>query len=51
LIRDCDLASFEPEKAATFLAHFEQADPDFVFYDVGANVGIYSALAAAMFHR
>ena len=49
LIRRSGLASFEPETAAALLALFEQADPDFVLYDVGANVGVYSAMAAAMF--
>ena len=49
LIRRSGLASFEPETAAALLALFEQADPGFVFYDVGANVGVYSAMAAVMF--
>lgn len=49
LIRRSGLAAFEPETAAALLALFEQADPDFVLYDVGANVGVYSAMAAAMF--
>ena len=49
LIRRSGLASFEPETAAALLALFEQADPDFVFYDVGANIGVYSTMAAAMF--
>ena len=48
-IRRSGLASFEPETAAALLTLFEQADPDFVLYDVGANVGVYSAMAAAMF--
>ena len=50
LIRRSGIASFEPETASALLALFEQADPDFVLYDVGANVGFYSAIAAAMFH-
>ncbi len=49
LIRRSGLASFEPETAAALLALFEQAGPGFVLYDVGANVGVYSAMAAAMF--
>ena len=49
LIRRSGLASFEPETAAALLALFEHADPDFVLYDVGANVGVYSAMAVAMF--
>lgn len=49
LIRRSGLASFEPETAAALLALFEQADPGFVLYDVGANVGVYSAMATAMF--
>ena len=49
LVRRSGLASFEPETAAALLALFEQADPGFVLYDVGANVGLYSAMAAAMF--
>jgi FkbM family methyltransferase len=50
LIRRSGLASFEPETAAALLTLFEHADPGFVFYDVGANVGVYSAMAAVMFH-
>lgn len=49
LIRRSGLASFEPETAAALLALFQQHDPGFVFYDVGANVGVYSAMAATMF--
>lgn len=49
LVRRSGLASFEPETAAALLALFERSDPGFVLYDVGANVGLYSAMAAAMF--
>ncbi|MGA9275685.1 FkbM family methyltransferase [Ilumatobacter sp.] len=49
LIRRSGLASFEPETAAALLALFERHEPGFVLYDVGANVGVYSAIAAAMF--
>jgi FkbM family methyltransferase len=49
LIRRSGLASFEPETAAALLALFEETDPGFVLYDVGANIGVYSAIAATMF--
>ncbi len=49
LIRRSGLGSFEPETAAALLALFERSDPGFVLYDVGANVGVYSVMAATMF--
>lgn len=48
-IRRQGLAGFEPYTSAALLSLFEGADPGFVFYDVGANIGIYSALAATMY--
>jgi FkbM family methyltransferase len=43
------LAAYEPETAATLLALFELCDQPFTYYDVGANIGLYSHLCAAMF--
>ncbi|MFN3255090.1 MAG: FkbM family methyltransferase [Ilumatobacter sp.] len=43
------LAAYEPETAATLLALFDQHDGPFTLYDVGANIGLYSHLCAAMF--
>ena len=49
LLRRAGLASFEPSTAAALLTCFEERGDGFVFHDVGANVGLYSAMAAAMF--
>lgn len=43
------LAGYEPPTAAALLASFELAGPGCEFVDVGANIGLYSALCAAMF--
>ncbi len=48
-LRRTGLASYEPSTAATLLALFDAANPGFVFYDIGANVALYSALCASMF--
>ncbi|WP_420450876.1 FkbM family methyltransferase [Ilumatobacter sp.] len=47
-LRRGGLASYEPATAAALLALFEMADDGFAFLDIGANVGLYAALCAAM---
>jgi FkbM family methyltransferase len=44
------LAGYEPSALACFLAASDVADPGAI-YDIGANIGIYAALAAAMTDR
>lgn len=44
------LAAYEPETLACHLACLERA-PDGAFYDIGANVGVFSWLAAAVCDR
>jgi len=48
-LRRDGLASYEPSTAAALLTLFEQHGDDLSFADVGANIGVYSCLAAAMF--
>lgn len=48
-LRRDGLCSYEPPTVAALLALFEQADPGFTFFDVGANMGLYALLAATMF--
>lgn len=48
-IRRGGLGAYETSTAAAFLAVCEWKDPGFVLYDVGANMGLYSAMAASMF--
>lgn len=48
-LRRTGLASYEPSTAAALLACFEQRGDGFVFHDVGANIGLYAAMAAAIF--
>ncbi|MEM8748635.1 MAG: FkbM family methyltransferase, partial [Actinomycetota bacterium] len=48
-IRREGIGRYEPSTSATVLALCELADPGFVMFDVGANMGLYSAYAAAMF--
>lgn len=43
------LAGYEPSTVAALLASFEKAGGGFGFVDVGANIGLYSAVCAAMF--
>ena len=43
------LAAYEPPTVAAILAVMELQEPGFTFFDVGANVGLYSSLCAAMF--
>lgn len=46
MIQQSGLAGYEPETLACFLACLDTA-PDGAFYDIGANVGVFSWLAAA----
>lgn len=48
-IRRSGLGAYETSTAAAMLAVCEQRDPGFVVFDVGANMGLYGALAASMF--
>ncbi|MEP1125028.1 MAG: FkbM family methyltransferase [Ilumatobacter sp.] len=48
-LRRSGLASYEPSTAAALLALFEVAGDGFVFFDVGANIGFYASMAAALF--
>ena len=48
-IRRNGLGAYEPPTAATVLTLCHLADPGFVMYDVGANMGLYGALGASMF--
>jgi FkbM family methyltransferase len=48
-IRREGLGAYEPPTAAAMLTLCEASDPGFVVYDVGANMGLYGALAASMF--
>lgn len=48
-VRRDGLCAYEPETAATLLTLFELQGGPFTLYDVGANVGLYSHLCAAMF--
>lgn len=48
-IRRRGLGAYEPPTAATLLTLCDLASPGFVMYDVGANMGLYGALAAGMF--
>ncbi len=49
LLRRTGLSSYEPSTAAALFACFERRGDGFVFFDVGANIGLYAALAAAVF--
>lgn len=48
-IRREGLGAYERPTAAAVLALCELRDPGFVFFDIGANMGLYGALAASMF--
>jgi len=48
-IRRCGLGAYEPPTAAAVLALCERAQPGFVVFDVGANMGLYGFVAASMF--
>lgn len=48
-IRRNGLGEYEPSTAAAVLALCDLAAPGFVFYDIGANMGLYGALAGSLF--
>ena len=48
-LRRTGLASYEPETAAALLSLMEAQPDGFAFFDVGANVGLYASMCAAMF--
>jgi FkbM family methyltransferase len=48
-LRRDGLAAYEPPTVAAALALMEQAAAAFVFFDVGANMGLYALLSATMF--
>ncbi|MFN3255089.1 MAG: FkbM family methyltransferase [Ilumatobacter sp.] len=48
-LRRTGLAGYEPSTVAALLTEFERRDPGFSFADIGANIGLYSLLAATMF--
>jgi FkbM family methyltransferase len=48
-IRRSGLGAYEPSTSAALLTVCEAADPGFVMFDVGANMGLYGGLAASMF--
>jgi FkbM family methyltransferase len=48
-LRRTGLAGYEPATMATLLAAFDRQPPGFQFVDVGANMGLYSAICAVMF--
>jgi FkbM family methyltransferase len=48
-LRRTGLAGYEPATTATLLAAFQRQQPGFQFVDVGANMGLYSAICAVMF--
>ena len=49
MLRRTGLAGYEPATMATLLAAFQRQRPGFHFVDVGANMGLYSAICAVMF--
>ena len=48
-LRRDGLAGYEPPTMATLLALFATQDSGFVFFDIGANMGLYAATCASMF--
>lgn len=48
-LRRDGLAGYEPPTMATLLALFANQDDGFVFFDIGANMGLYAATCARMF--
>lgn len=48
-VRRSGLGHYEPPTAAAVLSLCDLAGSGFVLYDVGANMGLYGALAASMF--
>jgi FkbM family methyltransferase len=50
-LRRGGLASFEPVTQATLLTLVQQASPDAVLFDVGAHIGLFSALVTSVLDR
>jgi FkbM family methyltransferase len=48
-LRRDGLAAYEPPTVATVLTLFDDFDDGFTFFDVGANMGLYALLCAALF--
>ncbi|MEP1125406.1 MAG: FkbM family methyltransferase [Ilumatobacter sp.] len=48
-LRRDGLAGYEPPTMAAILAALEMQTPGFTFFDVGANIGLYSSLCATLF--
>jgi FkbM family methyltransferase len=48
-LRRAGIAEFEPTTVSALLAVFETAGDCLVFFDIGANVGLYSAMCSSMF--
>jgi len=48
-LRRDGLAEYEPPTMAAMMALFELEEPGFTFFDVGANVGLYTLLCAKFF--
>lgn len=48
-LRRDGLAAYEPPTVATLLTLFDDLDDGFTFFDVGANMGLYALLGAALF--
>ena len=48
-LRRDGLSAYEPPTVATLVTLFEDLDPGFTFFDVGANMGLYALIAASMF--
>ena len=48
-LRRDGLAGYEPPTMATLLALFASQDDGFVFFDIGANMGLYAATCARLF--
>ena len=48
-LRRDGLAAYEPPTVATLLTLFGDLDEGFTFFDVGANMGLYALLCAALF--
>jgi FkbM family methyltransferase len=49
MLRRNGIAGYEPATMSTLLAAFARQQPGFHFVDVGANMGLYSAICAVMF--
>lgn len=48
-LRRGGLRSYERQTMATLLTVFSRQEPGFVFFDIGANIGLYSTLCGMLF--